>query len=164
MTVGGEEARPCSVKEVFRQFATNFRSKECADSSCTACPEGQYQDEVGTTNMKVPVEGCKSCEEGSYVNEGKCEVCDGRISAHSCITCAAGKYAACATDGPCDNCVDCPTGFFSESKGLSECSNCMDVKTDDALYVVHAHAYASVSLTSLTFSTRPIDYSYLLCR
>ena len=93
--------------------------KRCSDSSCVECPDGQYQNEIGTGSTS-----CKSCEKGSLLEDGVCVVCDGQIRATVCITCASGKYGY--VENVDVTCIECPTGFFSTDKGAEECTNCQE--------------------------------------
>jgi hypothetical protein len=105
--------------------------KQCVDSSCVECVDGQYQNEIGTGSNS-----CKSCEKGSLLKDGVCVVCDGQITATVCITCASGKYGY--VENVDVTCIDCPAGFFSTSAGAEECTNCQEDNEDSKKYTDQA--------------------------
>ncbi len=97
-------------------------------ASCSACPRGTYSLTEGSAECKL----CPSGKHSNLVGSTDANNCLGCgnvtcVGSSSCeIFCAAGKFAACVSQGGYD-CFDCPRGKFGREPGqalLQESAAC----------------------------------------
>jgi len=73
------------------------------ETSCKACPEGQYQNLAVSTS-------CKICNAGNYI-----------VDSTKCLQCAVGYYQDVPGKPSCNQ---CPEGFYQDGFGQASCKSC----------------------------------------
>lgn len=74
--------------------------------------------------MCDPIDICKKCDEGYYINAGKCTICTASLNCKTCVNGAA--CASCTTglsiypEGKCATCID---GYYIDEINCKKCSN-----------------------------------------
>ena len=135
------------------------------EKTCTVCPTGWSQDQIGEMS-------CKECEAGRYQNqEGEntcyscfygryqpqtgataCEICpsgwsQNQYGAHACNECTPGKYQD-QTGGW--TCKTCPYGKYQDQSGATFCKNLYKAKYLGSGLCFTFNRYSDISLESCT--------------
>jgi hypothetical protein len=115
------------------------------NASCTDCPAGTYNTEVGS----ISAEACLACPDNSNSRAGSWTLTDCACNAghtaagnlQACVRCAAGTFKSAAGSLACTACPagihspagstrvqdcasSCPTGFYKAAMGSEMCAAC----------------------------------------
>ena len=127
--VGSYSISSCTCNPGYQKYKNQSYCQQCTygqynayqNSTCLACPENSYSDEMSSTL-------CQQCPtHSSYEHQGATSVwsclCEAGSSAHSlthCALCEAGKFKE--AQGMYD-CTACPENTFS-AEGATTCTSC----------------------------------------
>lgn len=127
-------------------------------STCTACPSGQYTNQVASSSCTPAQCGWAAIAQGNGVGAISQTQCgEGNFSAagsSSCMACPAGSY--CNSGTTCQpqmcqpgryapstgasNCLECPAGMYVNSYGSTSCCKCCAGSFNSATSQTHCQA------------------------